>query len=129
MMVYIGGAILASVVIIASSDGGLSALLQTASAGDKLRLFDLSFSTGFFERPYTLVAGLLGGAFLSMASHGTDQLIVQRVLTTKTLKASRKALLGSGVVVILQFALFLGVGVLLFGSYNGASLSDLGLSR
>jgi len=71
----------------------------------------------------------LGGAFLSMASHGTDQLVVQRVLTTKSLEASRKALIGSGIIVIIQFALFLLVGLLLYGHYQGFSVAQLGLTR
>jgi len=61
---------------------------------------------------------LLGGAFLSMASHGTDQLIVQRLLTTKTLKDSQKAIIGSGIIVIFQFTLFLIVGVMLYAYYG-----------
>ena len=62
-----------------------------------------------------------------MASHGTDQLIVQRVLATKSVHAGRKALIGSGVIIIVQFALFLLVGILLYGHYGGASLAQLGL--
>ena len=64
-----------------------------------------------------------------MASHGTDQLIVQRILATKTLAAGRKALVGSGIIIIVQFTLFLVIGLLLFGHYNGATVADLGLSR
>ena len=72
----------------------------------------------FFNEPYTLFAGLIGGAFLSMASHGTDQLIVQRLLATKDLKSARKAVIGSGVIVVFQFALFLIIGVMLFAYYG-----------
>jgi len=61
---------------------------------------------------------LLGGAFLSMASHGTDQLIVQRLLSTKSLRDSQKAIIGSGVIVIIQFAIFLVLGVMLFAFYG-----------
>jgi Na+/proline symporter len=64
-----------------------------------------------------------------MASHGTDHLIVQRVLTTKSLAASRKAMIGSGIIIIFQFALFLIVGLLLYGYYNGATIAQLGLLR
>jgi Na+/proline symporter len=64
-----------------------------------------------------------------MASHGTDQLIVQRVLTTRSLQSARKALIGSGIVIVFQFALFLGVGVLLFDHYGGATPAALGLTR
>ncbi|KAB2846151.1 MAG: sodium:solute symporter, partial [Melioribacteraceae bacterium] len=72
--------------------------------------------------PYTLIGGILGGTFLSMASHGTDQLIVQRLLSTKDLNKSRKAIIGSGVIIILQFALFLIVGAALYAYYGKMNL-------
>ncbi|MGH7558186.1 MAG: sodium:solute symporter family transporter, partial [Gemmatimonadota bacterium] len=76
-----------------------------------------------FGVPYTLWAGLIGGAFLSMASHGTDQLIVQRVLTCRTLAGSQKALVTSGFVVVLQFAVFLAIGLGLWAFYDGQSFA------
>jgi SSS family transporter len=129
MFIYLGGAILALVVLGMEAEGGLPALAEAAAESGKFRIFDLSFGSDFFQRPYTLPAGLLGGAFLSMASHGTDQLIIQRVLTTKALLPSRKALVGSGLIVILQFAVFLLVGILLFAFYAGADVGELGLTR
>jgi Na+/proline symporter len=72
-----------------------------------------------FDRAQTLFAGLIGGAFLSMASHGADQLIVQRLLAASSLKDARKALIGSGIAVFFQFALFLIIGVGLFALYHG----------
>ncbi len=129
MFVYLGGAVIAGYVLISSYEGGWAGITQAAAAAGKFEVLNLDFGEGFFQQPYTLIAGVLGGAFLSMASHGTDQLIVQRVLTTKSLAASRKALIGSGVIIILQFAIFLLVGILLYGYYNGAALADLGLAR
>jgi SSS family solute:Na+ symporter len=120
---------LTAAVLIGSTDGGLSTLLKPALDAGKFQIFDLGFDGDFFKKPYTLLGGILGGAFLSMASHGTDQLIVQRVLTTKSLPTSRKALIGSGVLVIIQFALFLVVGLMLYGHFQEASLSELGLKR
>ena len=70
-----------------------------ASVADKLQWLDLSLD---LSRPYTLWAGLVGGAFLAMASHGTDQLIVQRLLTCRDLKASQRALIGSGALVLVS---------------------------
>lgn len=131
--VYIGGAILALVVILQKLPGGWTEIVAAARAGDK---FDILF-TGF-DRPikeffainYTLLAGLLGGAFLSMASHGTDQLIVQRLLACRDLRSGQKALIGSGVVVIVQFVLFLVLGVALYAWYKGAPMrSDEVLPR
>jgi len=129
MFIYLGGALIAAVVLVSSADGGIAGATQLAFEAGKFDIFNFGFDGSFFQTPYTLLGGLLGGAFLSMASHGTDQLIVQRVLTTKSAVASRKALIGSGVIIIVQFALFLFVGLLLYGHYHGASLSDLGVDR
>jgi Na+/proline symporter len=83
-----------------------------ATAG-KLRVFDPSIN---LTSTYTLLGGLVGGALLSAASHGTDHLIVQRLLATRSLKDARVALVGSGVMVIFQFLLFLLVGSALWAS-------------
>ena len=123
MLVYIGGAGLAIWILIVD----MPASFTWFSLGDKTEIFNLDFGgsiAAFFSEPYTLIASLIGGLFLSMASHGTDQLIVQRLLTTKTLRDSQKAIIGSGIMVIFQFALFLVVGLLLYGYFNGVSLGD-----
>lgn len=129
MVVYLGGAAAAAFVLFSGAEGGLSGALSLSVAAGKLDLVNLGFTKDFFQQPYTLIAGLLGGGFLSMASHGTDQLIVQRVLTTKSLRAGQKALIGSGVMIILQFALFLVLGLLLYDHYQGATLAQLGVDR
>jgi len=129
MVIYFGGAIVALVMLIAFDPGGLGGVTRLALEGGKFQVINLGFGEGFWKTPYTLFAGILGGAFLSMASHGTDQLVVQRVLATKTLAAGRKALIGSGLIVIVQMALFMIVGLFLFGHYNGMSISALGLTR
>ncbi len=93
-----------------------------------MEIFNWGFSGGikeFFAQPYTVFGGILGGAFLSMASHGTDQLIVQRLLTTKSLKAGRKAIIGSGVLVIYSICTFPFVGLGLYAYYGSAKLSEL----
>ena len=113
--VYILGGISAAVLLGSLVTGGWGGIIETASAGDKLRLLD--FYTGF-DRPHTIFAGLIGGAFLAMASHGADQLIVQRLLSSKSLKDARTALMGSGVVVFVQFSLFLMVGIGLWVFYG-----------
>ena len=101
-------------------DGGWSAILSSADAAGKLRLFD--FYPGL-DRAHTIWAGLLGGAFLSMASHGADQLIVQRLLASESLADARKALIGSGLAVIFQFALFLFIGLGLWAFYQGRTFA------
>ncbi len=129
MLIYIGGALLAGIFLVIGFPGGWSEITRLASEGGKFTVINLGFGSGFWSQPYTLLGGLLGGAFLSMASHGTDQLVVQRVLSAKSLPASRKALIGSGVIIIFQFALFLVVGLLLYGHYRGATPAALGLAR
>src|SRR5882672_5865102 len=109
--VYIIGGISAMMIATSLVNGGWSTIMPAASAAGKLQIVD--WYTGF-DRPYTIYAGLIGGAFLSMASHGADQLIVQRLLSAKSLKDARIALIGSGFAVIAQFALFLMLGVSLW---------------
>jgi solute:Na+ symporter, SSS family len=82
-----------------------------ATAGNKLQFLDFSFS---LATKYTFWSGVIGGSFLTMASHGTDQTIVQRLLAARNENDSRKALLTSGGIVLVQFTLFLLVGVLLY---------------
>jgi len=114
--VYVLGGISAVVLLGNSVPGGWSAISDTAAAAGKLQVIDTYMG---FDRPHTVFAGLLGGAFLSMASHGADQLIVQRLLTARSLRDAQKAIIGSGIVVFAQFTLFLFVGVGLFVFYSG----------
>jgi SSS family transporter len=116
MVLYLVGAGVAAWVLQGAMEGGWGAVLSQASAAGKLQLVDLSANPG---TAYTLWAGVVGGAFLSMASHGTDQLIVQRLLTCRTLSDSRKALVGSGFAVLVQFAVFLLLGLGLWSFYGG----------
>lgn len=113
--VYLLGGMAAVYLIGRGIDGGWGAVFDRAGEAGKLRIFD--FYTGF-NRAHTVWAGLIGGAFLSMASHGADQIIVQRLLASNNLRDARKALIGSGIVVILQFALFLIIGLGLWAFYS-----------
>jgi solute:Na+ symporter, SSS family len=119
VVVYLSGAGLALVFLLRAIPGGLGHVLAS-----RPRLFDLSTD---LSKPYTLWAGLLGGIFLTMASHGADQLIVQRLLTCRELPQARRALIGSGVVVILQFLLFLTIGVALATFFAGRPVDPSGL--
>ena len=100
-----GGA--AALVIAWKLGGGPHAALTLADKAGKLRFIDPSVN---LTSTYTLLGGLVGGALLSAASHGTDQLIVQRLLGSRSLRDARLALVGSGLMVIVQFLLFLLVG-------------------
>ena len=121
MFIYLGGAIISAVYLLNLILGGWGAVTDASLTGNKFSVLNLGFENGiagFFSQPYTLLGGLIGGAFLSMASHGTDQLIVQRLLSTKCLRDGQKAIIGSGVIVIIQFAIFLLVGVMLYAFYG-----------
>lgn len=89
----------------------------------------LSFATNPLTDPYAFITAIIGGAMLSMASHGADQLIVQRLLACRSEADSKKAVIGSGLIVGLQFIIFLFVGLLLWGYFDGQSIDDLGLTR
>jgi SSS family transporter len=110
-VIYICGALLAGVYLLHQVEGGLTGFMAAGEAAHKFQLFDL---TGDLTRPYTLLAGLVGGAFLTMASHGADQMMVQRYLCSRSLTQARVALVSSGFVVVAQFALFLLLGVGLY---------------
>jgi len=112
LVIYLVGGIVA-LWIATGMAGGFGATLSAATAEGKLRMIDLHID---FTSTYTLFGGLVGGALLSAASHGTDHLIVQRLLATRSLKDARRALVGSGVVVIGQFLLFLVVGVAIWAA-------------
>jgi len=109
---YLTGSIAAFFVLLHKIPGGWRMVTQTAAAsGGKLSIFDFSFS---LTQSYTFWSGLIGGTFLTMASHGTDQTMVQRLLAARNERDSKTALLASGVIVLVQFALFLVIGVMLF---------------
>src|SRR5207302_5937487 len=95
--------------------GGWSQIHEVAAAAGKFHLFHFAFN---LTQSYTFWAGVLGGAFLTMASHGTDQLMVQRMLAARNLRASRLALRSSGGVIFLQFTLFLLIGAGLYVFYG-----------
>ncbi len=113
--IYVGGTLVGVFTILHLVPGGWPAIHSLAASENKFRVFDFSLD---FWKPYTFWAGVIGGAFLTTASHGTDQLIVQRLLAARDLKQSVKALLSSAVVIFFQFALFLIVGVMLFAYYR-----------
>ncbi len=113
--IYVGGTLVGLVTILHLVPGGWAAIHAAAASAGKLQVFDFSWN---FWIPYTFWAGVIGGAFLTTASHGTDQLIVQRLLAARGEKQSVIALLSSGVWVFFQFALFLIVGVMLWAYYR-----------
>ncbi|MEP7362201.1 MAG: sodium:solute symporter [Acidobacteriota bacterium] len=124
MFLYVGGAILSFFVILDKIPGGWSHVTAVAEPLGKLTVFDFrfSFSSEFFSRTYNFWAGLIGGCFLTTASHGTEQLMVQRLLSARNESESRLALFSSWFVILFQFSLFLMIGLLLFVYYQDNSL-------
>jgi SSS family transporter len=114
LVIYIGGSLLAAYMLLQLVPGGWTTILADARAAGKLQLISWSFDTSV---PFTFWAGVIGGCFLTMASHGTDQLLVQRLLTCRNQRDSQLALIVSGVVVFAQFALFLTIGMMLHAYY------------
>lgn len=120
LAVYTTGGV-AALAIALHLGGGAGAVFSAAAAAGKLRVISAHWN---LTEPYTLIGGVIGGALLSAASHGTDHLIVQRLLATRSLTDARRALIGSGVAVCGLFALFLLIGV----SIRTAGLAAPGLT-
>jgi SSS family transporter len=114
-VIYVGGTLVGLWTILHLVPGGWSAIHAAAANAGKLQVFDFTPSLWI---PYTFWAGLIGGAAFTTASHGTDQLFVQRLLAARGQKQSAIALISSGVAILLQFALFLLVGVMLWAYYR-----------
>lgn len=124
VLIYLSGALLALGFLWTRVPGGLAgALAANAAAGQPAHLFHFEFD---LARPYTFWAGVLGGTFLAMASHGADQLIVQRLLACRGLRDAQKALVGSGLLVFVQMSLFLSIGVMLFAFFHGRPIDTSG---
>lgn len=124
--IYIGGAIAAAVVIFNQVEGGMPRVLEIGQQFNKFQIFDFTLD---FTKTYTFWAGLIGGCFLTMSTHGTDQYLVQRYLCTNKPSRASLALLSSGAVVLGQFIGFLFIGVLLFAfyaPYNAAEYANAG---
>ncbi|MCD6336842.1 MAG: sodium:solute symporter, partial [Candidatus Marinimicrobia bacterium] len=122
-IIYMGAAVVALIIgMNMLPDAGVS----VADLVEKGKLLIININPG---KGYTLWGGIIGGAMLSMASHGTDQLIVQRILSCKSTADSKKAMIGSGLVVLIQFVIFLCIGAMLYMVWNGASLEALNITK
>ena len=113
--IYIAGAIAAAVILIGAIDGGFGTASALATQYNKFSLFDFTLD---FTKTFTFWSGLIGGCFLTMSTHGTDQYLVQRYLCTDRPRRASAALLTSGAIVLAQFIGFLFIGVLLFAFYH-----------
>ena len=127
MFIYLLGATASIVIIYQLLPGGWDDVMKLAIPQNKFEVFNfhfVNFST-FFTGPYNALGGVIGGAFLSMASHGTDQMIVQRLLTCHNKKDAQKAIIASGGIVFIQFTLFLLLGIMIFALYQGVDFHTL----
>jgi SSS family transporter len=122
MILYVGGALVSLFVMLGQIPGGWHEIWQKGMAAGKFQIFDpqTHLSLAYFTQKYSLLAGLLGGCFLTTASHGTDQLMVQRLLSARDEKQSRRALMSSWFVILFQFTLFLVIGVILWVQYGNS---------
>ena len=119
MFVYVAGALVVFWALAARVDGGLAAALDAAAAAGRLRVWDFSLDP---VRVYTFWAGLIGGVALTLATHGTDQYLVQRLLSARSARDASIGLVLSGFIVFAQFVLFLTIGALLFAYYSATPL-------
>jgi SSS family transporter len=119
--VYVTGGLSAVILLGRAVPGGWGHILESAGAAGKLQLLD--FYTGI-DRPHTVWAGLIGGAFLAMASHGADQTIVQRLLSSRSLREAQRAIIGSGIAVFAMMTLFLTVGIGLWSFYGAREFAS-----
>jgi solute:Na+ symporter, SSS family len=122
LIVYLVGAGVAAGILLREIPGGWTAVRSVAGAAGKFRVFDFTLS---LTQGYTFWSGVIGGAFLTTATHGTDQLMVQRYFCASGPQTARKALLWSGVLVFAQFVLFLMIGVMLFVFYTHHAQGDI----
>src|SRR5437016_5688617 len=120
LVIYIGGSLLAAYMLVHLVPGGWPAIVADAARSGKLQAVSWSWD---WRLPFTFWAGVIGGTFLTMASHGTDQLLVQRLLTCRNMRESQLALILSGFVVLFQFTLFLTIGVMLYVYYKSSPLT------
>jgi len=113
--IYVAGSLLAGYQLLKLIPGGWQTVAALGSEAGKFQVVSFSWDLSL---PFTFWAGLVGGTFLTMASHGTDQLLVQRLFTCRSQRDSQKALIASGFIVFLQFAFFLTVGIMLYAYYR-----------
>jgi Na+/proline symporter len=116
MFVYLAGAVVCLVAVLHALPQSFGEAMQAAAAAGKTRLFDFSLD---LRRPYTFWTGLLGGMFLTLATHGTDHYLVQRLLVARSSRDASVGLVASGFMVFAQFTLFLVLGALFWVYYGG----------
>ena len=134
LFIYLGGAVASMFIIFHFLPNGIDDVIYyaTINGTNKFEIFNFNFGNSFanfFSSPYTFLGALLGGTFLTMASHGTDQLLVQRLLGCKSKRDSQKALMLDAALIVLQFAFFLFLGLCLYAFYKAVPFQQLALTQ
>ena len=119
-VLYLAGGLISIFYIFTNMGIPIREALSDLNQMGKLQI--LNFSGDFIHDPFIFISAVIGGMFLSFASHGADYMMVQRVLGTKDLASGRKAMIGSGFFVLLQFAIFLLAGSLIYIYLGGAPI-------
>jgi len=119
---YLGGGIISIFFILANLDVSIFNIISDLSTQNKFKIFN--FDWHLFSNPYAFLSAIIGGTLLSLASHGADYMMVQRVLGTKNLSTARKAMVGSGIFVFIQFGIFLLAGTLIYYFFGGMNLEN-----
>lgn len=122
LVIYLIGAVIAAWILLGKIPGGWDEVVRVGGAAGKFNWFDFTWS---MTKSYTFWSGVIGGAFLTTATHGTDQLMVQRYLCSSSTRQARLALLSSGAVVFVQFLLFLLIGAMLYVYYTGYATAEI----
>lgn len=119
-VLYLAGGLISIFYILVNMEPSVGDAFSQLSEAGKLQI--LNFSGDFIHDPYLFISAVIGGMFLSFSSHGADYMMVQRVLGTKDLESGRKAMIGSGLFVFLQFGIFLLAGSLIYIYIGGVEL-------
>ena len=119
-VLYLAGGLITILYILLNSDNSAANILTGLGEAGKTKIFN--FSGELLKDPYFFLSAVIGGMFLSFSSHGVDHMMVQRVLGTKDLRSGQKAMIGSGIFVMLQFGIFLLAGSLIFYYFDGIAL-------
>ena len=118
---YLLGGCITIIFILNSTQDSFSNIWSGLVASRKTQIFN--FSGSLYSDPYVFINALIGGIFLSFSSHGVDYMMVQRVLSVKNLKSGQKAMIGSGIFVLIQFGIFLFAGAMIYSFFNGVQIS------
>jgi SSS family transporter len=119
MFVYIAGAAAVGIALLNRIDGGWAEVARVGAETGRFVVIDASFDA---TNAYTLWAGLFGGVALTLSTHGTDQFLVQRLLSARSQREAARGLVLSGFIVFAQFILFLLIGIMLYTYYQQVPL-------